>query len=124
MPLHDNDLVHDPLRASSPTLVRSVEKHLSSASLPFVCDQEGRVNLASFIDDKFTEQQPLSTVFMSAHDRVKELTRAMATDILAVVETRWSCQFACWCLGNVAVSQYHFAEEHGVRALGPVVSVV
>ena len=124
MPLLDKDLVHDPLRATSSTLVRSVEKHLSSASLPVVCDQEGRVNLVLTKDDKFTEQQPLSTISVSAHDRVKELTRAMATGARAVVETGWSLQVIVWLLGNVAMSQYHFAEEHGVWAWSPVFSVV
>ena len=119
MPVLDSYHVRDPLRA--------VKKHLSSASLPVVCDQEGRVNLVLTKDDKFTEHQRFQCsiiISVSAHDRVKELTRIMATGNLAVVETRWSCQFACWCLGNVAVSQYHFAEEHGVWTLGPVVFVV
>ena len=105
------------------TLDKSVEKFVSSVSFPVVCDEVGRITLAFFIGDKFTEHQTIATVSVGAHDRVVEFTRTVFTRIFAVMQTRWSVHVV-WLLSDVAVTKYYFDEEHRMWTGRPSVFVV
>ena len=105
------------------TLNKPVEEPVSSASFPVVCDEVGRITLAFFIGDKFTEYQTIATVSVGAHDRVVEFIRHVFTRIFAVILAGWSVHVV-WLLSNVAVTKYYFHEEHRMWTSRPSVFVV